>query len=62
MKLLEGNLGRMNPDAPIEDQLDLLPYDPKYEFPVNHLVLGENIKVYLNILSNILWNLAFYNF
>ena len=34
----------MNPDAPIEDQLDLLPYDPKYEFPVNHLVFGENKK------------------
>ena len=44
----------MNPDAPIEDQLDLLPYDPKYEFPVNHLVFGENKKAYSDILSNIL--------
>lgn len=41
LKLLDGNLDRMNPDAPIEDQLDLIPYDVKYEFPINHLVLGN---------------------
>ncbi len=42
LKLLEGNLERINPDSPLEDQLDLLPYDNKYEFPSNHLVLGES--------------------
>lgn len=40
LKLLEGNLERINPDISIEDQMDFLPYDPKYEFPVNHLVFG----------------------
>ncbi|EFX78105.1 hypothetical protein DAPPUDRAFT_53509 [Daphnia pulex] len=43
LKLLEGNLERINPDSPLEDQLDLLPYDNKYEFPSNHLVLGEQL-------------------
>ena len=43
LKLLEGNLDRINPDSPLEDQLDLLPYDSKYEFPSNHLVLGKQL-------------------
>lgn len=41
LKLLEGNLERLNPNAPLEEQLDLLPYDSKYEFSSNHLVLGD---------------------
>ena len=41
LKLLEGNSERINPNLPLEDQLDLLPYDSKYEFPSNYLVLGE---------------------
>lgn len=40
LKLLEGNSERINPDAPIEDQLELLPYDSKYEFPIGQLELG----------------------
>ena len=39
-RLLQGDPGRMNPDAPLEEQVDLLPYDPKWEFPRNRLVLG----------------------
>jgi hypothetical protein len=41
LKLLEGNLERINPNSPLEDQVDLLPYNNKYEFPASHLVLGE---------------------
>ena len=41
LKLLEGNLERLNPDKPIEDQIDFLPYDPKYEFPYERLILGK---------------------
>ncbi len=40
LRLLEGNSERINPDAPIEDQLELLPYDSKYEFPIGQLELG----------------------
>ncbi|XP_057373175.1 vascular endothelial growth factor receptor 1-like [Daphnia carinata] len=43
LKLLEGNLERINPNSPLEEQLDLLPYDNKYEFPANHLVLGKQL-------------------
>ncbi|KZS11530.1 putative Inactive tyrosine-protein kinase 7 [Daphnia magna] len=43
LKLLEGNLERINPNSPLEEQLDLLPYDNKYEFPANHLVLGRQL-------------------
>ena len=41
LRLLEGNVERINLNLPLEDQLDLLPYDNKYEFPSNNLVLGE---------------------
>lgn len=43
LKLLEGNIERINPDKPIEEQVDLLPYDHKFEFPINRLVLGKSI-------------------
>ncbi len=41
LKLLEGDEERINPNLPLEDQVDLLPYDNKYEFPSSNLVLGE---------------------
>jgi hypothetical protein len=28
----------------MEDQVDLLPYDNKYEFPSSNLVLGETLN------------------
>ena len=43
-RLLQGDPGRMNPDAPLEDQVALIPYDPKWEFPRNRLVLGIKIN------------------
>lgn len=48
LKLLEGNLERINPELPIEDQLDFLPYDMKYEFPINHLVFGITVFVFIH--------------
>ncbi len=39
-RLLQGDPGRMNPDVPLGDQVALIPYDPKWEFPRNRLVLG----------------------
>lgn len=43
LRLLEGNLNQINPDLPLDQQIDLLPYDPKWEFPLNHLVLGKQL-------------------
>lgn len=54
LKLLEGNLERINPELPIEDQLDFLPYDTKYEFPINHLVFG--ITVFIHDKDTTLFN------
>jgi FMS-like tyrosine kinase 1 len=42
LKLLDGNLERINPNLPLEDQVNLLPYDNKYEFPSSNLVLTLN--------------------
>ncbi|KAJ3659798.1 hypothetical protein Zmor_011468 [Zophobas morio] len=39
----KGALEHLNPNLTIDDQADLLPYDKKYEFPVEQLKLGEQI-------------------
>ena len=41
----------MNPDAPLEEQVAILPYDPKWEFPRNQLVLGiiTNYNISVNL-------------
>ena len=36
----KGALEHLNPNLTIDDQADLLPYDKKYEFPVEQLKLG----------------------
>ena len=39
--LLDGNAAqRMNPNLPLNDQTEYLPYDTKFEFPKNRLRLG----------------------
>jgi len=38
--LLSGDSERINPDIPLEEQVDHLPYDPKWEFPPEKLILG----------------------
>ena len=39
--LLEGNPKEIDPDKPIEEQTQHLPYDNHWEFPINRLKLGE---------------------
>ena len=35
-----GHPESLNPDLPIDEQTDLLPYDQRWEFPRAHLKLG----------------------
>lgn len=44
--LQSGDLERINPEIPLEEQVDLLPYDSKWEFPRDRLVLGEFYFIY----------------
>lgn len=37
---LQGNSSQINPDSPLEEQTELLPYDARWEFPKNRLKLG----------------------
>ena len=39
-RLLQGDPDKMNSELPLEEQVALLSYDPKWEFPRNQLVLG----------------------
>ena len=38
--MLNGNPARINPDTPMEDQAESLPYNKKWEFPRTRLRLG----------------------
>lgn len=40
---VEGNVESMNPDLPLNEQADLLPYDKRFEFPREKLELGKQI-------------------
>lgn len=37
----DGDMGSINPNLPFSVQADLLPYDRKYEFPIEQLTLGD---------------------
>lgn len=39
----EGNPGKINPTMTFEEQIDLLPYDKRYEFPQKRLKFGNHI-------------------
>ena len=39
-QLLWGDLDRFNPDLPMDEQAELLPYDVRWEFPRNRVQLG----------------------
>lgn len=39
----EGTPGSLNPALALDEQADLLPYDPKYEFPREHLKMGKQL-------------------
>ena len=38
-----GDPGRINPDVSLDEQIDLLPYNPKWEFPRDGLILGISL-------------------
>lgn len=40
VQLLEGNKSQINPESSLDGQVELLPYDFKWEFPEESLVLG----------------------
>lgn len=46
--LNSGNPEQINPEIPVVEQVDLLPYDPKWEFSRNRLILGTLLKIELN--------------
>ena len=39
-----GQIEMFNPDMPLDEQIELLPYDPRYEFPKERLKLGLNFR------------------
>jgi hypothetical protein len=41
MRLLNGNANQINNQSPIEDQVEFLPYDRRWEFPRSRLKLGS---------------------
>ena len=40
-KLLNGQLTSINPNLPVEEQTEQLPYDERWEFPRHSLKLGS---------------------
>ncbi|XP_054166017.1 vascular endothelial growth factor receptor 1-like [Oppia nitens] len=38
-----GQIEMYNPDLPLDEQIELLPYDPRYEFPKERLKLGRTL-------------------
>lgn len=38
----------MNPNEPLDEQIDLLPYDKRWEFPRNRLTLGIIHEIFKN--------------
>lgn len=39
----EGNPGKINPNLPLDEQADLLPYDTRFEFPRDKLKLDKRL-------------------
>ena len=39
--LNSGDPGLINPAISLDEQINLLPYDPKWEFPRNRIILGN---------------------
>jgi hypothetical protein len=40
IRLLKGNIDQIKKQSPIEEQIEFLPYDKRWEFPRNRLKLG----------------------
>ena len=54
--LLRGNSTQLNPDLPLDEQTELLPYDARWEFPRHRLTFGtyDSTRQFCGILYNIL--------
>ncbi|KAH7643343.1 vascular endothelial growth factor receptor 3 [Dermatophagoides farinae] len=39
----QGQMQLFNPDMPLDEQIDLLPYDSRFEFPKERLILGRTL-------------------
>jgi hypothetical protein len=42
--LLKGKPNEMNDDLSLDDQIEILPYDRRWEFPRNRLKLGMSLQ------------------
>lgn len=42
----KGALESINPELPVDEQADLLPYDRTWEFPREKLILGIEVQNY----------------
>jgi hypothetical protein len=54
--MLWGDIDRFNPDLPMDEQVELLPYDVRWEFPRNRVQLGNNhlINKALSIINTLI--------
>jgi FMS-like tyrosine kinase 1 len=41
----KGAMDSINPELPVDEQAELLPYDKKWEFPSDNLKLGESLHL-----------------
>ena len=46
----KGNPGSINPDLPVDEQTELLPYDRRWEFPRDQLKLGFFLAIIFEII------------
>ena len=51
--LLRGNSTQLNPDLPLDEQTELLPYDARWEFPRHRLTFGtyDSTRQFCGILK-----------
>ena len=48
----KGALDSINPELPVDEQAELLPYDKKWEFPRDKLKLGESLCLLSVVRTN----------
>lgn len=49
----KGALDSINPELPVDEQAELLPYDKKWEFPRDKLKLGESLCLLSVVRTNL---------
>jgi hypothetical protein len=48
----KGAMDSINPELPVDEQAELLPYDKKWEFPRDKLKLGESLHLLSLVNTN----------